>query len=144
MIEIKVDSLDQLDKRTEAFNRRIRLVWNGEEPIALLFKPYIEKRSRAQNALYWKWMGILADEFTQKLDVYNKDDIHELMVHKFLGTEDRIIVGTVIKDSRIRTSRLDRGSMAKYMGKVEAWAADMGVLLPVPAENEYAKYRELI
>ena len=30
----------------------------------------------------------------------------------------------------------------EYMHKIEAWAADHGVLLPIPGENEYMKYRE--
>jgi hypothetical protein len=34
--------------------------------------------------------------------------------------------------------------MAQYMNREEPWAADMGVLLPIPADNEYAQYREAL
>ena len=63
------------------------------------------------------------------------------MRHKFLGTEE-FAVGYEVFTRLPSTTKLDRHRMATYMNQIEAWAADMGVLLPIPEDNEYTKYRE--
>ena len=68
--------------------------------------------------------------------------MHDLMRHKFLWYVEEEVCGETLRPQLVSTTAIGRDIMADYMHRVECWAADMGVLLPVPADNEYAKYRE--
>lgn len=102
-------------------------------------------RSLSQNALYWAWMGEMAVSFTKRTrdgDGWSKDDMHDLMRHKFLGYEDKVIGNTELKPVLKSTSQLDRGEMQHLMEQIDAFAAEHGVLLPHPADSEYMKLME--
>ena len=139
--EIRVDSKAQLEDRLTLLGNRIRSSWDEGHPLALTCKEWREARSTNQNNLYWQWVTDIAKDFTERGSPQTKDDIHDALRYKFLGVETH-----QIGDEKIRrlpsTTRLDKGRMAEYMNKVEAWAFDHGVLLLVPADNEYKSYRE--
>jgi len=101
-----------------------------------------ETRSNDQNSLYFQWMGVMAREFTKKGRAVSKDQMHELMKYKFLGTEYVRVGNTDLPDRLKSTTKLNKGEMSEYMNKVEAWALDCGVQLPMPEDNDYMAYRE--
>lgn len=142
MIEIVVDHPDRLEARASTLVKRIRAEWNGTKPIVLTMKAWSPKRTRGQNNLYWRWMEVMAKEFsTEGLGSYSREDMHEALAHKFLGSVTRHVLGETYQERKSTTS-LSKSEMSDYMRRVEAWAADMGCYLPVPEDNEYAKYRE--
>ena len=116
--------------------------FNIDEPLQVEIKPYKPKRKLSQNNLYWSWLTTLAKHFSKKAPPYHAEQMHDLMRHKFLGYENQIIGSTEIKGQLISTASLESPAMSEYMTKIEAWAADMGCLLPVLACKEYENYRE--
>lgn len=139
MIEVKVDTLDQLDQRLLALGNRIRVTWTGDKPIVLQMKQWKPMASRSQQNLYWEWMVVLGKAFNQ-----DKNDMHDLMRHKFLGYEEKVIGDDVIRRLKsTKASEIEKPDMAHYMNQIDVWASEtMGIYLPVPEMNEYAKYRE--
>ena len=103
-----------------------------------------ENISTSQRGLYRVWLRALETHF-QKLGRKETDeDFHDLMRYKFLGTEDLIVGKTKIMGQLRSTAegKLGKQEMSEYMAKVEAWALECGVMLPMPADNDYLKYRE--
>ena len=101
-----------------------------------------DSRSTDQNSLYWKWLSVMAETFTKKGHKATKDEMHELMRFKFLGTEDLMVGKTRIEGQLKSTTKLTKNEMSEYMTKIEAWAIGCGVILPMPEDNEYMVYRE--
>ncbi len=112
--------------------------WNGEKPLTVTMQSKTEKRSLDQNALYFKWCHIIADETGN-----DKDDIHEFLKMKFLGFKHIRVkpehLGTMVP---ISTKIQSVKSMAEYMQKIQAWAAtDLNIMLPVPDDLiDYSQY----
>lgn len=90
---------------------------------------YRKKRSLNQNAMYWKWLGIVADETGN-----DPDELHEFFKGKYL-------VPTIIQvgDDRMlyrSTTKLDTVEMSAFMDKVYAFVtAELGILLPIPEDQ---------
>ena len=109
-------------------------------------KKYVQRQSRSQQNLFWEWMEYMVKlrydvtEVTER----QKQKMHNLMCHKFLGTVEEEIEGEHVVTLRTLTypERLDTGEMARFMTKIESWAAELGIYLPIPGSNEYSKYRE--
>ena len=101
-------------------------------------------RSISQNGLYWMWMGQLAESFNSRSKDANfsKDDMHDLMRHKFLGYESKTIGKTELKDILRSTTKLLKGEMHHYMTQVDVWASEVGVFLQHPEDSEYMKLQE--
>lgn len=96
-----------------------------------------ESRSLSQNSLYWQWLGDMAKWFTSKGHEIDKDKLHDLMRHQFLGYEDRSFGKVKIPQQLRSTTDLDKAEMAEYMTLVDQWAADKGCLLVKPGDSEY-------
>jgi len=136
-----VHSREQLEDGLAAFSNRVRRLWTGDQPIEISWKIHRNPRSRSQNNLYWVWLDELARSLSTEEAKYSKEEMHDLMRYKFLGAEQIEVAGERI--TRIRsTTKLSRADMADYMTKVEAWALNLGIYLPVPEDNEYMSYRE--
>jgi hypothetical protein len=97
-------------------------------------------RSLSANALYWTWLDALAKHFSKGGNKFDKDAMHDLMRHKFLGYEDKTVGKTVISQQLKSTADLTSSGMCEYMQQIDAWAADCGCLLPRPENNEYAEW----
>jgi hypothetical protein len=83
----------------------------------------------------------LAEHFTAKGYEINEKEMKDLMKHKFLGVEDRVIHNTVIPGQLRESSALDPGQMMVFLDQIWAWAADHGKTLKIPAESEYMKLK---
>ena len=102
-------------------------------------------RSLSQNGLYWMWMAELAESFNKRTKggaEWSKDDMHDLMRHKFLGYEEKKIGSTELKPLLRSTTKLDKGEMHHYMTQVDVWASEVNVFLSHPEDSEYAKLIE--
>lgn len=99
-------------------------------------------RSISQNGLYWMWMADLAMSFNRRAkddSEWSKDDMHDLMRHKFLGYENKTIGSTELQPLLKSTTKLDKGEMHHYMTQIDVWAQEVGVYLPHPDDSEYMK-----
>ena len=63
-------------------------------------------RSLSANALYWTWLDALAKHFSKGGNKFDKDAMHDLMRHKFLGYEDKTVGKTVISQQLKSTADL--------------------------------------
>lgn len=111
--------------------------WNGDIPLKVTIQNKKEKRSLDQNALYFMWCQIIADETGN-----DKDDIHEYLKLKFLGT-----VGIEPTNGQVqyipRSSRNQSvKEMAEYMEKIQTWAlTDLNIKLITPDDLiDYSQY----
>ena len=96
---------------------------NPEELFELTIKPYKKNRSLEQNALYWKWMMICADELG-----YTKDGMHQTFMRELLAP---IIIDTPSGDvMEYSTRKLNVKEMSSYMEQVSFTAVAYGVKLP--------------
>ena len=110
-------------------------------PVRIICERYREKRSTSANALYWQWLTVMAKHFSRKGQSFTKDDMHDLMRHRFLGYEAKTIGKTEIQPQLKSTAELDTAQMCEYMTKIDAWCADHGCLLPRPEDNDYAEWQ---
>jgi len=106
-------------------------------PMQFDWKPYKSSRSLDQNALMWKWLTFMASHFSSKKGGFSKDDMHDLMRHKFLGYVDKTVGKTVIPPQLRSTKDLDVGEMHHYLTNIDMWAASCGCLLPRPEGSVY-------
>lgn len=116
-----------------------KLIESGKD-IAVKIEEYKPNRSLSANALYWMWMKEMSEHFTHKTS-YSKDDMHDLMRHKFLGWDDEKRIGKTVIAATLRSTRkLNTSEMCHYMEKINGWAADNGLLLTDPIDSQYRKF----
>ena len=113
-------------------------------PIRIVMERYSPQRSTEAGNLYWLWMGHMAKHFSRKGNKFDKDDMHDLMRHQFLGYETKTIGRTQLSPQLRSTKKgeITTAEMCEYMQKVDAWAADHGCLLPRPEDNDYAVWQK--
>jgi hypothetical protein len=100
-------------------------------------KKWHKHRTLPQNAMMWMWFDIMAKYFSRPGNKLESIDIHDIMVLNILGTEDKVIGKTVIKAQLKKTSDLDTAGMTNFLERVEFWAAEHGLILPVPMGSIY-------
>ena len=102
---------------------------NLERPWSVVVEPYVKKRSLSQNALFHKWVGIIAESTGNSLE-----DVKEAYRDMFLdkvpvrfGDEERMVGRS--------TKTLNTKEMSEFMDKVSEHAStELGILLPLPEE----------
>ena len=114
--------------RAEALRRIFAL--DLSKPMKMTLAPYKKNRSLEQNALYWKWLGIIANDTG-----HDADEIHEFCKQKFLEPIFVEINGET-HEARRTTTKLKVDEMSSYMNRVYAWAtSELGILLPLPEDH---------
>jgi hypothetical protein len=136
MIEVKLENLKTLPEQLSRLEARLKLTWDGSYPLSLKVTQWTQKRSTSQNSLYWLWIDQL-----EKHVGHTKDDLHDLVKYKFLGSEE-VTVGSETMVRLRSTTKLDKHAMYSFMSQVEAWALSLDLYLLIPADNDYAKMRE--
>ena len=102
-------------------------------PWDVTVEPHKKKRTLNQNALYHKWVGIIA-EYTG----HEHDELHEALKRMFLPPRF-IDVGGATVEVRRSTTKLSTQEMSAYMEQVYAMASStLGLFLPVPEEMHAA------
>lgn len=102
---------------------------NPERKWSVEVKQFRKKRSLDQNALYWKWLGIVAEN-----SEHSADDLHEAFKAMFL--EPKEVMGKLVYTSKDKSTEV----FSRYMSKVGAYInSDFGIWLPHPEDqhNEY-------
>lgn len=129
----------------ENVSKKIESLIEAGVVAAVKIEEYSAPRSTRSNALMWMWFDELAKSFSRRgKDQYDKDQMHDLMCHKFLGMEPEKVVGMTTIPPRLKgTSKMSRAEMHHFMEQIEAWAADHGVLLTKPEDSEYMIWSKL-
>lgn len=141
------------DERSKA--RAIHIIKNMKVvegvPVEVIVKPYKSTRSKDQNALYWKWVTLMADDLGN-----TKDELHEELKRMFLvpiiEREDEGFADTMkhlraaYKDGhteltqalhlkfvmQLSTSALNVNQMTEYLESVLNHAQGLDISLPLP------------
>ena len=135
----EADTLEAYETMRPLIDAATRMLLK-DGPVVITCDRHREKRSTSANALYWTWLTTLAKHFSRKGNVFTKDDMHDLMRHRFLGYEAKTIGKTEIQPQLKSTAELDTAQMLEFMQKIDSWALDHGCLLPRPEDNEYENY----
>ena len=123
-------------------------------PLEVIIRPHKENRSQQQNALYWQWVTIIAEEIGD-----TKDAIHEQMKRRFLKPilerEDEEFaeimknLRAAWKDGhrdlaqqmeqslllRVSTSVLNVSQMTEYLESILDHARSLDISLPIPPDR---------
>ena len=117
------------------------------KPLLAELKPHKRKRSLDQNALYWMWLTDLSKYLTGKGRKFaTKEWCHDAMRHSFLGMKEQelmdVTTGEVTVTRALRsTTELNTGGFTFYLEQIEAWALNIGCLLPVPENSDYMRLK---
>ena len=95
--------------------------------VELSFEIKGKKRKNAQNAFYWKLIECISEEIGE-----SKNNVHDLMVYKFLGSNQFTVMNTVITKLPSTTS-LSTKEFTKYIQEIEKWAVEF-LQIKIPSE----------
>jgi hypothetical protein len=95
-------------------------------------KQKTHRRTISQNSLYWKWIGVIADDTGN-----DADTLHEFFKGKFLPPMEKQVGNEAFLYRT--TTKLPIEDMSAYMTRVQAFAgAELGIMLPQPEEQHLA------
>jgi len=135
-----IRSKDQIDEMFGLLATRCKAFWDwNTHPIMEIdIKPTRERRSLDQNALYWVWMEAISTYFSRNGRPLTKDQASKLMRHEYLGYNTETI-GQTKTVELIGTSTLKVDEFTTFLDQIDAWAADKGCLLEMPADVDYKR-----
>lgn len=136
---------DQYIIRTEAEMPRVGAAIRAmlkSGPVLVRWQSHKEKRRDAQNRLLWRWNGeIQAFMREHHGQLASAEEWHEVMCRKLrpvqvrtvmLPTGDEEVVG------RWRSSEANVGEMAEYLTDLDAYCAELGLLLSHSTDDYHA------
>lgn len=92
-------------------------------------KPYRKRRTNDQNAYLW---GVVYPAFTDVLEGWESQDVHEYLLGEHFGWERIEGMGRArIKPVR-RSSKLDKSEFAEFVDFCIRKGAEHGILVPEP------------
>ncbi|MBA7773655.1 MULTISPECIES: YbcN family protein [unclassified Enterobacter] len=131
-----------------AIGQQIQPLLDAGQCFRLQVKPWREKRSLSQNALFHLWMGEISGYLIKsgRTDA-TPEWVKRNLKKTYLGCEEvtytDFITGAKETSWEPRhTSLLDTGEMHIFMCKVEAWCAQFGLALTIPNGCEYQQLRD--
>lgn len=97
------------------------------------------KRSLAQNRLYWKWMQEIAEQaVTTDKKKLTKDGWSEACSLRFLGFKDIIFMGESFQIKDTSTSKLRVSEFSDYLAEIEATFTERGLKLTITDDYNLA------
>ena len=131
-----------------AIGQQIQPLLDAGQCFRLQVKPWREKRSLSQNALFHLWMG----EISEYLIKSGRTDATPEWVKRnlkktYLGCEEVTYTDFITGEKTTtweprHTSDLDTGEMHIFLTKVEAWCAQFGLALTIPHGCEYQQLQQ--
>lgn len=98
----------------------------GLTNVTVEIKQHKKGRSTQQNKMYWSILGLIAKE-----GGYETDDLHLALKCRFLGTEEKVIMGKVVTVPK-STTKLNTREFGELIDKVYALASELNIKLPTP------------
>ena len=119
-------------KQVEMANNRLTQCLQEPGKWQISFNIFQQDRSFDQNSAYWMWLTKMAVSFSRRGRPTTKDELHDLMRHKFLGympkrkfkSKEPLDIPLQLKS----TTDLSKLEMSEYMVKVEAWGIENGCM----------------
>lgn len=98
-----------------------------KKPQMVWLSSYKSARSIQQNALYWKWISIIADHIG-----VTKDFMHKESAIRLLGPESYTVDGVEYTGAK-STSSLSVNEFTEYLNEVYLAGVTLGLNLPKPS-----------
>ena len=140
---MRFNSKDDVHKKAKYLMEDM-LAWDFSKPLTVKLEEYKNPRSLSQNAMSHIWYREIAkamEEKGHKVDYENPAEAWKLWLKKrFLGVST-VNIGKHTLEEIKRTSDLSSGEMAHYLDQVYHWAIDLGIILTIPKECEYAEIK---
>lgn len=141
---VKFNSKQDVERKAKYLIENM-MDWDFSYPLAVKLMQYKNPRSLDQNALSHVWYREIAKEMAKKghkVDHEKPEQVWKLWLKKrFLGTDSYRIGKHEINEQVKSTSSLNKGEMAHYLDNVYHWAMDLGIILTIPRECEYAEIK---
>lgn len=104
----------------------------NDKEVDIMIQLHSNKRTLAQNRLYWMWIGLISDHCGYD----DPEDAHKAFGAKFLADRSKQLPFAK------STTKLDTLDFHEYMNKVERYAnVELGIVLPHP-EDLFHEYEE--
>ena len=97
------------------------------DAVIVEMKPDVQSRSTKQNALYWKWLGVLTETGN------SQGALHQYLAQEFLSPVAEDIQGQTVLVIK-STTTLTVKEFAEYLSRVEEFADGLGCILPRPED----------
>ncbi len=140
---MRFNSKDDVHKKAKYLMEDM-LAWDFSKPLTVKLEEYKNPRSLSQNAMSHIWYREIAKAMEKKghkVDYENPAEAWKLWLKKrFLGVST-VNIGKHTLEEIKRTSDLNSGEMAHYLDQVYHWAIDLGIILTIPKECEYAEIK---
>ena len=141
---MRFNSKDDVHKKAKYLMEDM-LAWDFSKPLTVKLEEYKNPRSLSQNAMSHIWYREIAKAMEKKghkVDYENPAEAWKLWLKKrFLGTNSYRIGKHEINEQVKSTSSLNKGEMSHYLDQVYHWAMDLGIILTIPSECEYAEIK---
>ena len=93
----------------------------NDAPLEVVIRPHKSKRTLSENAKYWALLSEIGNVLG-----YHRDEMHDVFRRMFLPVAF-VSVGGQEYPSLASSAKLDVGSFAQYLDKIEQWAAENGI-----------------
>lgn len=117
------------DERARGYALGIIKAMSLDEPMLVTVEPYREKRSLEQNRRYWAILQDIAEQVKPSGDAYSANTWHKYFAGKHLGIIETKLPNGKTTTEPVSTTTLKVDAFSEYMTKIEAFAAERGVLL---------------
>ena len=100
---------------------------NDCDEVIVEMKPNTQSRSTKQNALYWKWLGVLTETGN------TQGALHQYLAQEYLSPVAEDIQGQTVLVIK-STTTLSVKEFAEYLEHVQQFADSLGCILPRPED----------
>ena len=126
------------DKQGVRFSQSLDYILSTlrEGEYTLTIERQSKRRTIPQNALMWMWFTCISRETGQSVQ-----DVHDTYCARFLS---RMAISPRGDCYHVygHTSKLSTAEMTDFMNQVQADAAEMGIILPLPEDQFYQDFIE--
>jgi len=129
----------------QAVGEQIQQGLQAGKEYRLRLELYQRTRTLSQNALAHRWFSEISRYLIQRGRTdCSPEWVKQAMKYTYLGFEkteftDVVTGERACRETLRKTSRLKTGEMFDFMTRVQAWAMNIGCLLTVPENCEFAK-----
>jgi hypothetical protein len=102
-----------------------------DEPVEVVFRKRIKKRTDPQRALFWVWMRAIRQHLLDSLgQPYSEQELHDWFCQKFLGVKEVTLRG-ITKYYTRGTSDLTKSEMREFLDQIDMYcASELDLFLP--------------